>query len=430
VSIRRFLLLFLLLTPLALLHSQATGVARAGWLAGCWERRATNRVTLEMWMPALGDLMLGASRTTVGAATAEFEQLRLKAEGDRLVYTALPSGQREASFPSITVSDTLLVFENTAHDFPQRISYRRRGADSVIAQIEGPGPNGTRRIQFPMRRASCTTMAPPAPPDTVILTADLSPDRRHLLVARGAAPDIDVYLHDAGGQVIRRLTELPNFDYQPRWSPDGQRIAFAGVRGRQQQIYTMKADGSDVVELTSGSQNSEPAWSPDGRLIAFRSERDGNANIFVMNADGSGQRGLTTDARAETSPAWSPDGRRLLFTAPVGGHSEIHVVNVDGSGMRQLTQTAAGHSRIAYWSPDGKLIAFGTNRDGNDEVYVMAADGSGAKNISNHTSSEFPVGWSSDASEILFISTRDRAARDVYRMKADGSSVVRLTVTR
>jgi hypothetical protein len=148
---------------MATLDAQSATLARAGWLAGCWELRASNRVTLEMWMPASGDLMLGASRTIVGTSTAEFEQLRLKVDGERLVYTSLPSGQREASFSSITVSDTLLVFENTAHDFPQRILYRRLGADSIIARIEGPGPNGPRGVQFPYRRASCLTATPPSP---------------------------------------------------------------------------------------------------------------------------------------------------------------------------------------------------------------------------------------------------------------------------
>src|SRR5688572_1615676 len=98
--------------PLADIAAQGSPLERAGWLAGCWELRAPNRVVLEMWMPALGDMMVGSSRTTVGAATSEFEQLRLKVDGDKLVYTALPSGQREASFPSVTLSDTMLVFEN------------------------------------------------------------------------------------------------------------------------------------------------------------------------------------------------------------------------------------------------------------------------------------------------------------------------------
>lgn len=153
---RRFIFIAGLITVPCVAGAQAGPLARAGWLSGCWEQRTSNRVTLEMWMPPLGDMMLGAGRTTVGTATREYEQLRLKVDGDRLVYTALPSGQHEASFPSIVVSDTLLVFENTAHDFPQRITYRRQGADSIVAQTEGPGPNGTRRIQFAMRRVSCT----------------------------------------------------------------------------------------------------------------------------------------------------------------------------------------------------------------------------------------------------------------------------------
>ena len=151
--------MILIFTPA--LRAQSAPLARAGWLAGCWELRASNRVTIEMWMPPLGDLMLGASRTTVGAATREYEQVRLKADGDRLVYIASPSGQAETSFPSVTVTDTLLVFENTAHDFPQRILYRRRGADSLVATIEGPGPDGTRKIEYPMRRTTCLTASPP-----------------------------------------------------------------------------------------------------------------------------------------------------------------------------------------------------------------------------------------------------------------------------
>jgi hypothetical protein len=177
-------------------------LARANWLAGCWELRAPNRVTLEMWMPALGDMMLGASRTTVGAMTSEYEQLRLSVNGNRLVYTSIPSRQKEASFPSIEVTDTTLIFENTAHDFPQRIIYRRRGADSIIARIEGPGPNGTRGVNFPMRRSNCLTLAPPTPPDTALVAVDLAPDQKQMLVVRGVAPNIDLFLTDASGTLI------------------------------------------------------------------------------------------------------------------------------------------------------------------------------------------------------------------------------------
>jgi hypothetical protein len=137
---------------------QGSPLSRLGWLGGCWELRRGTRVTLEMWMPPDGDLMLGASRTTAGGVVREYEQFRLTAgAGGRLTYTALPSGQPAADFTSVEVSDSGFTVENPAHDFPQRIIYRRRGADSLVARIEGPGPNGPRGMDFPMRRIACTT---------------------------------------------------------------------------------------------------------------------------------------------------------------------------------------------------------------------------------------------------------------------------------
>jgi hypothetical protein len=138
-----------------------------------------------MWMPPAGDLMLGASRTVINGAVREFEHLRLRAAGDTLVYTALPSGQRETDFRSTRVTADTIVFENPAHDFPQRIIYSRRGADSIVARVEGPGPNNTTRgFSVPMRRVDCTQpiAAPIAtPPDTVVIDAAYSRDGRELL---------------------------------------------------------------------------------------------------------------------------------------------------------------------------------------------------------------------------------------------------------
>jgi len=131
-------------------------LAPLAWLAGCWELRSTQRVTFEMWMPPGGNLMLGASRTISNGETREFEQLRLAWQGDSLVYTAVPSGQKETAFRGGVPSDSGFTVANPAHDFPQRIMYRRRGADSLVARIEGPGQGGTRGIDFPMKRVGCS----------------------------------------------------------------------------------------------------------------------------------------------------------------------------------------------------------------------------------------------------------------------------------
>jgi hypothetical protein len=99
--------------------------------------------------------MLGMSRTVRGDSLLEFELLQILERSGRLVYHAQPSGQRPADFEATMVSDTLAVFENPQHDFPQRIIYRRHGTDSLVARIEGTRNGQTRGIDFPYARVSC-----------------------------------------------------------------------------------------------------------------------------------------------------------------------------------------------------------------------------------------------------------------------------------
>jgi hypothetical protein len=140
----------------AVLLTQAVSASQPpqlGWLAGCWQLRSGNRETVEMWMAPAGGMMLGASRTLVNGALREFEQLVIRTDSGKLVYTATPSGQQTASFTSTSVTDSGFTVENLQHDFPQRIIYRRQGSDSLVARIEGGG----RGFDYRMRRTSCTT---------------------------------------------------------------------------------------------------------------------------------------------------------------------------------------------------------------------------------------------------------------------------------
>lgn len=149
---RRALLLALVLAvPGPALAQAPDPVAPLAWLAGCWELRTPTRVTLEQWMPPAGGLMLGMSRTLVRGAAREFEFLRLQAREGVAVYVAQPGGRPPTVFPATVVTDSSATFENLAHDFPQRIIYRRRGADSLVARVEG----GERGFDLPMARVAC-----------------------------------------------------------------------------------------------------------------------------------------------------------------------------------------------------------------------------------------------------------------------------------
>ena len=133
----------------------APTVAQVGWIAGCWELSTGARLIEEQWMRPRGGLMLGVSRTVAGDSLREYEQVALFERGGRLVYAAAPAGQAPAQFESIAVSDSLVIFENPAHDFPQRIIYRRRGADSLLARVEGMRGGKLRGSDFPYRRIIC-----------------------------------------------------------------------------------------------------------------------------------------------------------------------------------------------------------------------------------------------------------------------------------
>ena len=127
-------------------------VQDAGWLAGCWEMSRGTTTIHEQWMSPKGGLMMGMSRTVVGDSAREYEQLRIERRATGIAYVAFPSGQSEAAFLATEFTDSMWVFNNPTHDFPQQISYRRVSKDSVIARIEGVNRGQPRAINFPMRR--------------------------------------------------------------------------------------------------------------------------------------------------------------------------------------------------------------------------------------------------------------------------------------
>jgi hypothetical protein len=132
----------------------AATVDTLAWLAGTWRFERNGRTVTERWTAPAGGMMLGTSHTVAGAKTVEYEFVVIRAGGDgRLVYSARPSGQAEATFTLVRADAREVVFENLAHDFPQRISYTLRADGTLLAAIEGSKNGKTRRVEFPYRRA-------------------------------------------------------------------------------------------------------------------------------------------------------------------------------------------------------------------------------------------------------------------------------------
>ena len=237
---------------------------------------------------------------------------------------------------------------------------------------------------------------------------------------------LDIYTMQADGSNLVQLTHNPSSEWSLDWSPDGRRIAFCSDRDGNDEIYVMEADGSNVVRLTHNNfSDCDPAWSPDGRWIAFFSERDQDEEIYVMEADGSNLVQLTHNSTHDRSPDWSPDGSRIAFSSNRDGDEEIYVMEADGSDLVQLTDNTA-MDRWPDWSPDGSRIAFSSNRDGDDEIYVMQGDGSDLVQLTDNTAWDGESDWSPDGSRIVFSTLRDDNY-EIYVMEAQGTRSRRLT---
>ena len=139
----------------ALVLAAASVLDRVAWLQGCWEMASNGRTIEEQWTSPRGGVMLETGRTVRDGRLLEYEFVVLREDGDRLAYEAHPSGQPSAVFRARDLSDARVVFENPEHDFPQRVGYERRDADTLAAWIDGTVNGKARRVDFLYRRVAC-----------------------------------------------------------------------------------------------------------------------------------------------------------------------------------------------------------------------------------------------------------------------------------
>ncbi|MEQ9410821.1 MAG: M28 family peptidase [Fuerstiella sp.] len=208
----------------------------------------------------------------------------------------------------------------------------------------------------------------------------------------------DIYEFDLGSETYRNLTNTRGYDAEGSWSPDGRLIAFASNRsgyeeqltpGQQKlfeqdpawanEIYVMNADGSNVRRLTtSAGYDGGPFFSADGKSICWRrfSENGATAEIMTMDVDGSNQKQLTRLEAMSWAPYFHPSGKYLIFTTNRHGFANFELYIVDREGKKEpirVTYTP-GFDGLPVFTPDGNRISWTTNRTTNSQSQIFLAE--------------------------------------------------------
>lgn len=265
----------------------------------------------------------------------------------------------------------------------------------------------------------------------------------------------EIWVMDETGGARTRLTKGGSSDFiAPAWSPKRDRIALVGEArdkdASESELYVMDADGTNMKRLTVNDHaDAFPSWSPDGeRLVFARAERRGDdveSSLYIVSADGSAERVIRREPRRRTpviltAPAWSPDGKRIAFTRITFGDepgAAVYVMDADGKHGRRLVDEAAEPD----WSPDGRRIAVASYRDRvgrtcfqecsvNSEIYVVDVGGGNLRRLTTSVANEASPTWSPDGRRIAFVS--DRSGRndheyELYVVEAGGGDPRRLT---
>ncbi len=218
----------------------------------------------------------------------------------------------------------------------------------------------------------------------------------------------------------------------PRFSPDGQKLALDITDGKQRDIWVYDWARDTLTQLTFDAGNDRyPVWTPDGKRIVFGSDRakPGVINLYWVNADGTGEPTRLTDSPNSQEPlTWHPSGRFLAFHESRGGSTglDLMMLPMEGDAVRGWTPgtptvflATAAVEVLPTFSPDGRWLAYQSNEGGSFDIYVRAFPGPDGKWRVSSDGGIYPA-WSPASRELLFLSpTQSNVMVAPYTVEGD-----------
>ncbi|MGA2849464.1 MAG: Tol-Pal system beta propeller repeat protein TolB [Terracidiphilus sp.] len=182
-----------------------------------------------------------------------------------------------------------------------------------------------------------------------------SADGSKIAFSSARTGDPEIWVADASGGNLHRVTTFRGPDVAPTWNPrTNAQIAWVSGRTGLPQIYIMDQDGTGIQRITDGGYAVSPSWSPNGQLLAYSWNRKygpgdpGGVDIHVIDIASKKYLQLTHESGSNDYPFWAPDGRHLVFERTIGGKTQIWTMLADGTEQHQLTST--GNNFMPNWS--------------------------------------------------------------------------------
>jgi Tol biopolymer transport system component len=252
-----------------------------------------------------------------------------------------------------------------------------------------------------------------------IQAQDISRDGRWIVYSTDLRGGLDVYRRRVDGGNPRPIADSPVIEIDPRWSPDGNEIAFHASVGEEMGVMVMPSDGGTPVQLASAPLTWLCSWSPSGLDLAFSSDQAGGPmETWVGSREAIGEpwgaATQVTDFRCQPSD-WAPDGSGVLCTvhggAPFMGGGEMVLVSREGEVLWRYDPAAVGlvlPSIHQKFSRDGSTVyAWGQHEDGREGVWAIPVQGGDPNLIVSYDRSEITAQvWLSVGPDRLYLTVR------------------------
>lgn len=228
---------------------------------------------------------------------------------------------------------------------------------------------------------------------------------------------------------LTRLSRGSWQDSYPALKPDEDKLAFASDRNGFWNIYELDLATGEVNQISnSPDYQGAPTWSPDGKWIGYEALIENNLDIYLQKVDGISETvRLTSHIGADFDPAWAPNGRQIAFVSDRGGRNQVWLANLD-DGSSNRFQRLSNNSEISAsnptWSPDGRYLAWSAvNQDGLHRISLWDSEEPG--NLAVDVCAGDKAAWSLNGKALaVVLNTPFVAYFSIYSLNVDHTMVL------